>query len=300
MKPLITVIVAARNMERELPRTLHTLTPWYQKGMDGSEYEVVVVDCGSRLPIEKALVTQFGPNFRLIRRQDSPSPARSINNAVRQSTAEIVMICIDGARMLSPGVLTLTLAAFRSYENPVVATLALHLGPKLQSLSMLDGYCQASEDQLLDSIDWRNDGYELFRISALAGSSSRGWFKPLGESNCIAMRRQTYDQLQGLDERFKTPGGGFVNLDFYRRACEQAENLVMLLGEGTFHQFHGGAATNVPPQHANREMFSQEYQELKLTDYFPMQVHTTYLGSVPRQALPFLEKSVSEAILDQE
>ncbi len=299
MKLFISVIVAARNMERELPRTLNTLTPDYQKEVDGSEYEVVVVDCGSHVPIGPASVFQFGPNFRLIRQEDSPSPARAINHAVSQSTADIVMICIDGARMLSPRILTLTLAAFRTYANPIVATLALHLGPKNQSIAMLDGYCQASEDRLLESIDWRSDGYELFRISALAGSSSQGWFKPLGESNCVAMRRMAYDQLQGLDERFNTPGGGFVNLDFYRRACQQTKDFVMLLGEGTFHQFHGGAATNIPLDHPRRQFFSQEYRRLKLMDYAPPQIHTTYLGSVPHQALPFLEMSASQARINQ-
>ena len=296
MKPKISVIVAARNMERELPRTLYTLSPSYQREVDGTEYEVVVVDCGSYHPIETATVTQFGHNFRLIRQDDSPSPAQSINYAVRQTSTEIVMICIDGARMLSPGILSLTLAAFSAYANPVVATLALHLGPKIQKLSMLEGYCQSKEDQLLESVDWRNDGYELFRISALAGSSSRGWFMPLAESNCIGMRRVAYDQLHGLDERFQTPGGGFVNLDFYRRACEYAKDLILLLGEATFHQFHGGAATNKHPDHPVRKTFSEEYRELKLNDYEFIQRPTIYLGSVPPQVRTFLEKSVSELL----
>jgi glycosyltransferase involved in cell wall biosynthesis len=295
-KPRISVVLAARNMERELPRTLHTLTLAYQSGVEESDYEVIVVDCGSTVPIDRAEVRAYGMNFQLLRFETSPSPARAMNQAVRRCSTEIVMLCIDGARMLSPGILRFTLEAFRARENPIVATLAWHLGPKVQSISMLEGYDQAAEDLLLETVDWRRDGYELLRVSSLAISSSRGWFMPIGESNCIAMRRKCYDRLGGFDERFQTPGGGFVNLDFYKRACEENSDLVLLLGEGTFHQFHGGAATNIPLDHSNRKKFAQEYRDLKGGDFFPPLTPSSYLGAVPPQALPFLAKSVSMAM----
>ncbi len=298
-KPRISIILAARNMERELPRTLHTLTPAYQSGIEESDYEVIVVDCGSTVPIDREAVRGYGMNFQLLRFDDSPSPARAINLAFQRCSAEIIMVCIDGARMLSPGILRFTLEAFRARENPIVATLAWHLGPKVQMVSMLEGYDQAAEDLLLGTVDWRRNGYELFRISVLAGSSSQGWFLPIGESNCIAMRRECYDRLGGFDERFQTPGGGFVNLDFYKRACEENGDLVILLGEGTFHQFHGGAATNKPLAHPDRKGFEQEYRDLKGGDYIRPETSPIYLGAVPRQALPFLAESVSVAMFDQ-
>jgi glycosyltransferase involved in cell wall biosynthesis len=297
--PRISVILAARNMERELPRTLHTLIATYQAGVEESIYEVIVVDCGSTVPIDREAVRGYGRNFELLRFEDSPSPARAINQAVRQCSAEIVMVCIDGARMLSPGILRFTLEAFRARENPIVATLAWHLGPKVQMVSMLEGYDQAAEDLLLGTVDWRRNGYELFRISALAGSSSQGWFMPIGESNCIAMRREWYHRLGGLDERFQTPGGGFVNLDFYKRACEENGDLVILLGEGTFHQFHGGAATNKPMVHPHRELFGQEYRDLKGCDFFCPLTPSTYIGAMPPQALPFVAASTSMAMSGQ-
>ena len=36
------------------------------------------------------------------------------------------------------------------------------------------GYDQQEEDRLLDSVDWTHDGYRLFDISVLAGSSAGG------------------------------------------------------------------------------------------------------------------------------
>ena len=291
-KPRISVVLAARNMARELPRTLHTLTPIYQTGVVESDYEVIVVDCGSTVPIDREIVNRHGVNFKILRFDDSPSPARAINHAVNQCSSDIVMVCIDGARMLSPGIMRLSLEAFKAREDPIVATLAWHLGSKLQSLSMLEGYDQSAEDLLLETIDWRRNGYDLFRVSTLAGSSSLGWFMPIAESNCIAMRRETYGKLGGLDERFISPGGGLVNLDFYKRACEEIGNLVLLLGEGTFHQFHGGAATNIVADHPNRHRFHQEYRDLRGDDYVRPETQATYLGTVPTQVFPFLAQSV--------
>lgn len=294
--PALTVVVAFRNMAREAPRTLHTLSTVYQRGVGDSDYEVVAVDAGSSPPLDEGMVVRHGPNFRLVRAADAPSPAAAINAAARDSAGGAVAVCIDGARMLSPGVIRLTLQALRSHEDPVVATLAWHLGPKMQNISMLEGYDQAAEDRLLDSVDWRADGYELFRIACLAGSSAGGWFKPLAESNFLTVTRSAWERLGGLDERFRSLGGGFVNLDYYREACERLGQLVILLGEGTFHQFHGGVATNVPLAEHPGLRFQDEYVAIRGRDFAPPATPASYLGGMPPQALPFLATSVEQAL----
>ncbi|MBU3693452.1 MAG: hypothetical protein FGM40_01305 [Rhodocyclaceae bacterium] len=294
-RPALSVIAVFRDMAREAPRTLFTLSPGYQLGVDPWRYEVIVVDAGSTVPLDSDVVASFGPGFTLLRTPPSPSPSAAINEAVRLSTGEAVMICIDGARMLTPGVVRLTLDAFRTWPDPVVATLAWHLGPKIQNESMLEGYDQAVEDRLLESVDWRRDGYELFRIAAYAGSSKKGWFLPTSESNAVAVRRETFDRLGGFDEGFQTPGGGLVNLDFHRRACAAASPVIHLLGEGTFHQFHGGVATNVPQALHPFQTFHEEYKRLRGEAFSPPTAMPLVLGGMPWQALPFLEASIAEA-----
>jgi glycosyltransferase involved in cell wall biosynthesis len=291
-EPTLSIIVIAFNMAREIPRTLHTLSPQYQRNVSADDYEVIVVDNGSHEPLQAEMVASFGPNFRLIRLAGSPSPAPAINIAVEQARGEAVSICIDGARMLTPGIVRLTLQALAIHSDPLISSIGLHLGPLLQNKSMLQGYNQQVEDALLNTVNWRQDGYELFRISCLAGSSEWGWFRPIAESNFVSVRRSSYDRLGGFDEQFTTPGGGLVNLDFYKNACEQLDQVVMLLGEGSFHQFHGGVATNIPMEGHPGPGFAAEYHKIRGRLYDVSERPHQYLGELPPQALPLLLKSL--------
>lgn len=295
LSPALTVIVVFYNMAREAPRTLFTLSAKYQRGVCEADYEVIAVDAGSSVPLQEKFVRSFGKNFRLVHFPAAQSPVGAVNKAALLAEGAAIVLCIDGARMLTPGVLRHMVDAFKIWSNPVVATLAWHLGPKIQNESMLEGYNQLSEDKLLESVDWQEDGYELFRIASLAGSSRNGWFCPIAESNCLAVRNDAWRTLGGLHEGFISPGGGWVNLDFYREACAALEPLVMLLGEGTFHQFHGGVATNVPRAQRPDDAFQAEYAEIRRKEFAILEKDATFIGRIPPQALGFLEVSVQRA-----
>lgn len=298
-KPALSVIVVFYNMHREAPRTLYTLSNAYQNNVSERDYEVIAVDNGSLIPLKSSVVESFGSNFRLLRTEGAPSPCAAINAASQQARGEIVMVSIDGARMLSPGIVSLTLNAFLSFTDPIVATIALHLGPWIQNESMMTGYNQKVEDELLETIDWRGNGYKLFTVSCLAGSSSGGFFLPLNESNCLSVKKSSLAKLGGFDEKFISPGGGLVNLDFYKRACEALDQLVVLLGEGTFHQFHGGVATNVPPDQHPWNDFHAEYVAIRGESFSPSRRVPLILGSVERHSLPFLTHSVQALEAEQ-
>ena len=60
------------------------------------------------------------------------------------------------------------------------------------------------------------------------------------------------------------PGGGLVNLDFYKRAVEHPDStLVYLAGEGCFHQLHGGVTTGQRQQGYAFEELDEEYRRLR-------------------------------------
>ena len=292
--PILSIIVIFYNMKREAPRTLYTLSTKYQQDIDSNQYEIIAIDNGSDEALDEGMVRSFGPNFHLYIRETSLSPNSAINAGVEIAKGNLIMVCIDGARMLTPKVIYYTLMAFKAFENPIISTIAYHLGPKLQNESMIEGYNQEIEDKLLESIDWKENGYSLFSISSFAGSSSRGWFLPLCESNCLTISKSQYNYLNGFDENFISPGGGLVNLDFYKRACEATYPLIVLLGEGTFHQFHGGVATNVPQNQHPGPIFHEEYRQLRGQDFsFPNQEPILF-GKLTKESLQFLSYSVDK------
>lgn len=67
----VSVIVVAYNIPREINRTLHSLSPAYQRDIAAEDYEVLVVDNGSVPPLDREFVASFGANFRLIRIDDA-------------------------------------------------------------------------------------------------------------------------------------------------------------------------------------------------------------------------------------
>jgi hypothetical protein len=205
---------------------------------------------------------------------------------------------IDGARIASPGLLMGALEAARLHPRPVVSSLGFHLGPKVQMVSTKEGYDQLREDQLLERVAWEEDGYRLFDISVLAGSSSGGWFQPIAESNALFMPRELWQALGGFDESFRSAGGGLVNLDAYARACKLADTqLITLLGEGTFHQVHGGISTNA--QSDLWHEFHAEYLRIRHEPFAVPRKESIYVGRLSSHALRFVEYSARLLLEEQ-
>ncbi len=293
-RPRLSVIVIVYDMDREAPRTLRSLAVPYQRGIAERDYEVIVIDNGSPVPLGEDRVRALGPQFRYHYLRDAQrSPAAALNQGVAKSRGDIVGLFIDGARIASPGLLSTALQGFRLDRDPTVATLGWHLGPEVQNQSIAKGYCRAEEDRLLEAIAWPNDGYRLFEIATLAGSSYRGYFATPAESNALFMTRHAFRELGGFDPAFDLPGGGLVNLDFFIRALEREDApLIMLLGEGTFHQMHGGAATGVADVGVRFQAWSEQYRMIRGKAWQHPDKPMTLLGALPPAARKSLFDSV--------
>lgn len=279
----LSIVLCAHDMARELPRTVQTLSPAYQRNLAGVTYEIIVLDHGSPVPVDEQALRALATNLRVIRVEPAPvSPVQAINRLMDEAPGRVKALMIDGARMLSPGVIGLAMQALRADPDRVVGTLAFHLGPDMQARSVFAGYNQAAEDALLATVPWNDDGYRLFDISVLAGSSTGGWFSPIAESNALFMTTDFWRRSGGLDPRFASPGGGFANLEYWSRVVAASNDQPwMLLGEGTFHQVHGGAATNSPPE--SREAMHAEYLELFGRPYVPPVYQPRLTGQLTAQ-----------------
>jgi glycosyltransferase involved in cell wall biosynthesis len=243
MTPQVSLIVISYEMKRELPRTLLSLSPRYQN-CAAEDCEIIVVDNNSRERPDAASFAGLNANLQVLScSQPSQSPARAINEGLVRARASLIGVWIDGARMASPGLIKTCLAASRLHERPVVATLNYQLGPNLQRISCEQGYNQATEDGLLDSIDWPKDGYRLFEIST--PEMKGGPTGAMLESNALFLPRPLWEELGGYDEQFSEPGGSVVNPDTLIRAVAlPGVQLIRVVGEGTFHQVHGGMSTS--------------------------------------------------------
>jgi hypothetical protein len=291
----VSVVVVVHDMVRELPRTLRSLSPGYQRGMAPDDYEIIVVDNRSSQPVDPALVASFEGRLTLERIDPAPpSPAKAANRGLRLAGGDLVGLIVDGARLASPGLLAEARRATCLAPRPIITAPSFHLGPVRHMESAAAGYDQATEDELLAKTRWEDAGYRLFEISTLAGSWGRGLFGPAGESSSLFCPRAIWDELGGLDERFTLPGGGLVNHDLYRRACGlDGVELIVLLGEGTFHQFHGGAATT---RRFSWDEMHSEYQTITGVPHRPPANAPLYVGPVHPALLPLIERSARQAM----
>ena len=290
---MLSVIVNFHNNRREAVNTLHSLTRGFQRDARDVEFEVIALDHGSHLPLDEVAVRAFGPEFHYRPVDTSAvSPAAALNAACRDARGAHLLVMIDGAHILSPGVYALATRAFAQFSAPFVATVSFHLGPKRQNESVLEGYDQQAEDALLARSGWREDGYRLYAIAGAFADPGLGWFGCAYEAGCFGIGKQDFLALGGFDERFVARGGGLVALDFFQRAVGRRDaDYVMLLGEGSFHQFHGGVASNVPMARHPWNEFHAEYQRIRGRPFVRVPRRPFYFGRLPDEALAAAQAS---------
>ncbi|MEQ8841469.1 MAG: CmcI family methyltransferase [Acidimicrobiales bacterium] len=265
----LTMVVVFYNMRREAARTLRSLSRSYQEGIDDLTYEVIAIDNGSDPDqrLDEEFVTSFGPEFRFVEIGDDAqsSPVFALNHGIELGRGRNFGLMIDGAHVVTPGVLRFASMALREHAPAMVATQQWYVGPGQQGEAMIGGYDQDYEDALFEKIGWPRAGYRLFEIGSFVGD--RDWFDGVWESNCLFVSREQLQQVGGFDESFDVSGGSYSNLEIYERIGNSPGLTVCtMIGEGSFHQTHGGTTTNQPDAVTRRNRvfgYSQDYAELR-------------------------------------
>ena len=296
--PALSLIVIAYRMSTQLQRTLQTLTAEYQRGVSARDYEVIVVENNSSDELSPAQVQQLPSNFRYFLRQEpGHSPVPAINFAFEHCRGDAVGLILDGARMASPGVVRTALDAFTLSKNALVVVPGYHLGEQEQHLHESDAQAMTEEQRLMASIDWHHNGYELFTISSFSGANRRGYLQPIMECNCVFASAENYRSIGYADARFTMPGGGSINLHIYRSLGMLPDTRVIVVpGEGSFHQFHGGVTTSsYADRQAEIERHRVQLHKLWPDGFHSLRRQPTLLGEVPEQAFRFLEESLQRS-----
>ncbi len=245
----LTIVLNTYNMQREVPRTLRSMVPPLQRGVSAQDYEVIVIDNGAQVPLSLEGIDCGGVDVHLWRlppESSHASPVVAINACIaEQVETQFVMVCIDGARMFSPYLVRRTLDVLRANPAAFTYVSSRHLGPQIQSKSVKNGYNQTAEDELLSTIAWEQDLDHLHEISVWAGAQCHNNAFYQNESNALGLSRALWTDMGGYNQGFQRSGGGLCNHDLFKRLVERpnAQN-VLLWGETTFHQIHGGAATS--------------------------------------------------------
>lgn len=259
-------IVNFYNMQREAARTLTSLSRSYQRSAADIDYEVLCIDNGSDPPMDADWVSSFGPEFRLFTPSKLlPSPCAAINEAAREARGEYLAIMIDGAHLLTPGVFAEAASALAESPRAAIAVRHWFVGGDQRWLSAA-GYSREMEDKIFTRIHWPHDGYQLFAAGAPMEESPTAWLDGLVESNCLFLEATLYDRIGGMDEAFSEPGGGFSNLDLFRRTHKAAEGgVVSLIGEASFHQYHEGTTTNVTDREKDARVraYANNYRKIR-------------------------------------
>ena len=298
-QPVVSIILIAYKMRSQLRNTLLTLHADYQRQCSMRDYEVIVVENSSDENLDQATIDALPGNIHyFLREEESQSPVPAINFAFERCRGKYIGLIMDGARMLSPGVIHHAITAYGMTTEAITVMPGYHLGEQEQHMHDSADAALAAERALLDSVDWREDGYELFRVSTFSGANRRGYLHPILECNCLFASRVNYRRVGDADPRFMQPGGGSVNLHIYRAlGMLPGTELFVVPGEGSFHQFHGGVSTSA--YDGRDEELARHLAQLK--SYWPDGFHALrrepkLLGHVPPQAYRFLQDSLQRSL----
>jgi len=293
---IVSFVLIVYDMPAQAQNTVWSLLPDYQRDTRLQDYEVIIVENESANTMSRDFLDALPPNFSYhLRKESRPTPIYAINYGIEQARGDNICVMIDGARLLTPGIVKNTILGHRLSTQAVVTVPGYHLGFELQQIAVSNGYDVEREQALMNSISWPDNGYRLFEISCFSGSCKHGFYLAHSESNCISMPRDLWREIGGYDVRFDIRGGGLVNLDLYKRACEYPGiTHVFLHGEGTFHQFHGGSTTGGEDIQAREKLIDairDQYKQIHGKKFTAPETNPIYLGELSHEVQKFVQIS---------
>src|SRR4029453_13449325 len=108
VRPKLSLVVVCYAMATQIKNTLQSLVPPYQRNISINEYKIILMENGSARMLDES-TRKISPNLNYVYLspgEASPSPAAAMNRGVALSRAPLLCLMIDGARLVTPGVLS--------------------------------------------------------------------------------------------------------------------------------------------------------------------------------------------------
>ena len=104
-KIVVSFIVVVYDMPLQAQNTVRSLFPDYQRGACPADYEVVIVENESSNTMSRDFINTLPSNFSYhLRKEDQPTPIYAISYGIEKARGKNICVMIDGARLVTPGV----------------------------------------------------------------------------------------------------------------------------------------------------------------------------------------------------
>ena len=157
--PAISIVLILYDMPGQARNTIRSLLPDYQLDVSPGDYEVIIVENESDNMLPQGFIHSLPSNFRYHSRTETgTSPVYAVQFGAALARGDNVCLMIDGARLLTPGVVKNILLGHQMSPSAVVTVPGYHLGRELQQEAVASGYGVEEERRLMRSIAWPEDG----------------------------------------------------------------------------------------------------------------------------------------------
>lgn len=198
----ISVVIPTYNREESLRKCLRAVT-----SQDYPDYEVIVVDDGSRKGTRAMVVREFS-DLIYLRQETNRGPAAARNRGIRFARGEIIAFTDDDC-IPSKDWLSKLAAGFESHP----------------SAGAIGGLQEPPEEIWRSNPIARYDRYQTRVIYQLGDGVKTGYPMPVGTNNLMMKKRQLLE-LGGFDELF--PGAGGEDADLLHRLAQSGKPTVCL------------------------------------------------------------------------
>lgn len=232
----ISVIIPTHNHSWELDKTLFSLEKQY--GMNHDEYQIIIINTNPKDKETEEVAKKYYKDFRNIRLINSlDKRAKTIRNAtygmnlgVRQyAVGPILLLCVDSARVPTPGVLRKTRNYFAMFGNDIVTTTTpYHFYKHYSDPNFTPEECR----RVFLKTRWDRDIYHLFNYAAHTNISRSGIHN---ESTWMGVHIRNYFKVGGHNETVYD-GWSDYNLDLWRRLTRpEPEGGIQIPGKTNNH-----------------------------------------------------------------